>query len=100
MLPRKCVLGSTWKGRDVLSGYATIAWPIHTLCLILDFASVAPGRLARWIAGDDPADPSSLEAPTERRDNEGHHCRAVFRRFAELGRALVRVRCSRLASTT
>jgi hypothetical protein len=31
----------------------TAACPIYTLSLILDFASVALGRLAAWIAGDD-----------------------------------------------
>jgi hypothetical protein len=30
-----------------------LALPIYTLSLILDFASVALGRLAAWIAGDD-----------------------------------------------
>jgi hypothetical protein len=34
-----------------------IARPIYTLSMVLDFTSVALGRLATWIAGDDPAYP-------------------------------------------
>jgi hypothetical protein len=30
-----------------------LALPIYTISLILDYASVAFGRLATWIAGDD-----------------------------------------------
>jgi hypothetical protein len=28
------------------------AWPIYLISVILDFASVALGRLAAWVAGD------------------------------------------------
>ena len=29
------------------------AWPVYLISLILDYASVALGRLAAWIAGGD-----------------------------------------------
>jgi hypothetical protein len=30
-----------------------LAWPLYAVSVVLDFASVALGRLATWIAGDD-----------------------------------------------